>query len=422
MNICIIGAGYVGMVTGACFAEKGHQITFIELEEGKVEKINNAIPPIHEEGLDELLKRNIKRIKATTEYASLENADLIFICVGTPSMDDGSIDLSYVKITAEKIGERIGEKWNTIVVKSTVTPGTTEGIVLPIIEKISGKKAGKDFGVAMNPEFLREGKAVGDFMHPDRIVIGIMEKKSEKMLRKIYEPFHAPIFITKPSTAEMIKYASNALLATKISFSNEIGNLCKMMRIDTYEVMKAVGMDHRISPHFLNAGAGFGGSCFPKDLRAIISLANKEGYEMDLLKSVMRINDKQPLRMILLLEKHIPRIKGKKIAVLGLAFKKGTDDIRDSRSIVVIQELLRRGADVYAYDPCAMKNMKKLFDDIEYCPTAEDALKNADACLIMTDWDEFSSLDFSIMKRPVVIDGRNVVKSKKGIIYEGICW
>jgi len=422
MNICIIGAGYVGMVTGTCFADMGNNVTFIELEEKKVEKINNAMPPIHEERLDELLRKNMERIKATVDYDALENADIIFICVGTPSMEDGSIDLSYIKNTAKKIGEKLKGKWKTVVVKSTVTPGTTEGIVVPILEKISGKKAGRDFGVAMNPEFLKEGKAVKDFMNPDRIVLGVMEKKSEAMLREIYEPFHAPIFITKPSTAEMIKYASNALLATKISFSNEIGNLCKIMGIDTYEVMKAVGMDHRISPHFLNAGAGFGGSCFPKDLRAIISMAKKKGYEMELLNSVMNVNEKQPLRMINLLEKHIGKLKEKRVAVLGLAFKKGTDDIRDSRAIVVIQELLKREAYVSAYDPLAMENMKKMFGGIEYCSTINDAIKNADACLIMTDWDEFSSINFSIMKKPVVIDGRRVVKDKRGIIYEGICW
>jgi len=239
---------------------------------------------------------------------------------------------------------------------------------------------------------------------------------------RLFQVEYAREAVKRGTTTVGIKYASNALLATKISFSNEIGNLCKIMGIDTYEVMKAVGMDHRISPHFLNAGAGFGGSCFPKDLRAIVSMAKKKGYEMELLNSVMNVNEKQPLRMINLLEKHIGKLKEKRVAVLGLAFKKGTDDIRDSRAIVVIQELLKREAYVSAYDPLAMENMKKMFGGIEYCSTINDAIKNADACLIMTDWDEFSSINFSIMKKPVVIDGRRVVKDKRGIIYEGICW
>lgn len=410
------------MVTGTCLADIGNGVTFIEVEKEKVENINRARAPIHEEGLDALLKKNRERLKATTEYTPLKNAEIVFICVGTPSMRDGSIDLRYIKKAAEIIGKEIGKEWKTIVVKSTVTPGTTEGIVLPILEKISGKKAGEDFGLAMNPEFLREGKAIEDFMHPDRIVLGVMEKKSEEVLKKLYKPFHAPLLVTTPSTAEMIKYASNALLATKISFSNEIGNFCKIMGIDTYEVMKGVGMDHRISPHFLNAGAGFGGSCFPKDIRAIISLAHEKGYEMELLHSVMQVNERQPLRMIMLLEKHIPTLKGKRIAVLGLAFKKGTDDIREAPSIVVIRELLKRGAHVSAYDPIAMENMKKIFSRIEYCSTAKDAIKDADACLIMTDWDEFSSIDFSVMKKPIIIDGRRMVEKKKDIMYEGICW
>ncbi len=422
MKVCIIGAGYVGMTTGVCLADRGNEITFIELEEEKVKKINKAIAPIHEEGLNALLKKNKERIKATTHYSPLKDAGIIFICVGTPSMEDGSIDLSYVIHTAESIGKEMGEGWKVVVVKSTVTPGTTESTVLPILEKVSGKKMGRDCGLAMNPEFLREGKAVEDFMHPDRIVIGVMEKRSGDMLKKLYEPFNAPLVVTSPSTAEMIKYASNALLAAKISFSNEIGNLCKSMGIDTYEVMKAVGMDHRISPHFLNSGAGFGGSCFPKDVRALISLAHKKGHEMKLLNSIMEVNEEQPLRMITLLEKHVQTVRAKKIAVLGLAFKKGTDDIRESRSIVVIRELMKKEAHISAYDPLAMENMKKMFDNIEYCSTAKDAIRNADACLVMTEWDEFSSLDFSGMKKPIVIDGRRIVREKGDIIYEGICW
>jgi len=422
MKICVIGAGYVGMVTGVCLADRGNEVTFIDVDRKKVDEINNLSPPIYEEGLEEMLKRNSDKIKATTDYSCLSDTDAIFICVGTPSKKDGSINLEYIREAVKNIGEHAGNKWNAIVVKSTVLPGTTEGVVLPMLEKLTGKKAGIDFGISMNPEFLREGKAIYDFEHPDRIVIGAYDKKSEELLRSLYEPFNAPLFITTPTTAEMIKYASNAFLATKISFANEIGNFCKKMGIDTYDVMEAVGMDHRISPYFLNSGAGFGGSCFPKDVRALISAGKETGSKMSILHAVMDVNEKQPLRMVELLEKHLGNLDEKKVAVLGLAFKAETDDIRESRSIPVIEKLMEKNATISAYDPLAMENMKKIFDDIEYCKSAEDALKDADGCLVMTDWNEFSHLNFGIMKKPVVIDGRRVVEDRDGLIYEGICW
>jgi UDPglucose 6-dehydrogenase len=422
MKICVIGAGYVGLVTGMCLASTGNTITFIEKEKEKVDLINRGQPPLHEEGLETLMKRNRNRVNATMSYTPVADADIIFICVGTPSLENGDIDLTFIEDSAENIGKKLGDTWTVVAVKSTVVPGTTETIVLPLLEKHSKKTAGKQFGVAMNPEFLREGKAIEDFMRPDRIIVGAKEEKSADVLTRMYEHFKAPIVVTALATAEMIKYASNAFLATKISFSNEIGNLCKIMGIDTYEVMKGVGMDHRISPNFFRAGAGFGGSCFPKDVRALIAAGEKRGYNMEILHSVVAVNERQPLRMILLLKKHIKQIKEKKIAVLGLAFKEGTDDIRDSRSIVVIKELLKREAHVSVYDPLAMANMKKLFDTIEYCSTAEEALRGAEGCLIMTEWKEFSILDYTIMKKPVVIDGRRIIQKKQGIMYEGLCW
>ena len=422
MNISVIGAGYVGMITGVCFADRGNKVTFIDVDREKVDKINNLLPPIYEEGLEEMLKRNGGKIDATDDYARLPDSDAIFICVGTPSRKDGSINLDYVKEAVRNIGEHMGDKWSVIVVKSTVLPGTTEGVVIPMLEKITGKKAGIDFGISMNPEFLREGKAVYDFEHPDRIVIGSYDRKSEELLRSLYAPFNAPLLVTTPTTAEMIKYASNSFLATKISFANEIGNLCKKLGIDTYDVMKGVGMDHRISPYFLNSGAGFGGSCFPKDVRALISAGETMGNDMDILRAVMNVNDRQPIRMIELLEKHLGNLERKKVAVLGLAFKAGTDDVRESRSIPVMEKLMEENAKISAYDPLAMENMKKIFGSIEYCQSAEDALRDADGCLIMTDWDEFSRLDFDAMKKAVVIDGRRVVENREGIIYEGICW
>ena len=361
--------------------------------------------------MQELIKKNFDRINATISYENLDS--IVFICVGTPSLPTGLINLQYVKQAVENVAKNLDD--GLIIIKSTVFPGTTEKILLPIVRKYSDK-----ISIAMNPEFLREGMALHDFMNPDRIIIGVIDERGEKILKKLYTPIKAPIMVTNPTTAEMIKYASNSFLATKISFANEIGNLAKILGIDVYDVMKGVSMDHRISPYFLNAGAGFGGSCFPKDLRAIASGAKKLGYDMKLINAVLEINDEQPLRLIKLLEKYMS-IEGKEIAVLGLAFKANTDDIRESRSIPVIKELIKKGANVRAYDPMAMENMKKIFD-IKYCNSVEEALMNADACIIMTDWKEFEDIDFRNMKNKIVIEGRKILKNREGIIYEGICW
>ncbi len=427
MKISIIGSGYVGSVTAACFAEVGHEVVCVDIDEQKVEQINAGIPPIYEEGLEELLKKYAgKKLIATSDYEfAVQETDISFICVGTPSAEDGSIDLSIVRAATTSIGAALAKKggYHVIVVKSTVVPETTEKFVLPLLEEASGKKAGKDFGVAMNPEFLREGKAVYDFMHPDKIVIGAIDRKSGDFVSKLYRKFECGVMLTNPTTAEMIKYANNSLLATKISFANEIGNICKKLGIDTYEVMEAVGKDFRISPKFLNSGAGFGGSCFPKDVKALISKAKTIGYSPILLESVIAVNDKQPLLMTEILIRKIGDLVGKKIAVLGLAFKNETDDIRESRAIPVIAELLRLGAKISAYDPMAIENMRRVFPTIEYSEKAEDALKDADACLVMTEWDEFRQLEseFENMKERIVIDGRRVIKAKN-IDYEGLCW
>lgn len=413
MKVCVVGGGYVGITTAVCFAEMGNEVKIIDIDKEKIDKIKKGEAPIYEEGLQEMMERNMERIEATTEYEIDE--DIIFICVGTPSKPDGSIELKYVEAAAKRIGETMKDG-SIVVVKSTVFPGTTQQVVKPIIESY-----GKNFGIAMNPEFLREGKAIHDFMNPDRIVIGVEDEETANILKKLYEPIKAPVLITTPTEAEMIKYASNAFLATKISFANEIGNLCKILGIDVYKVMKGVSMDHRISPHFLNAGVGFGGSCFPKDLRALLAGSRQLGYEMELIDAVLSVNERQPLRIINILEKYMD-VKGKTIAVLGLAFKANTDDVRESRSIPVIRELIRKGAIVKAYDPMAMENMKKIFPGIIYCRSVKEALKDADACLILTDWEEFSEPDFSVMKRKVVIEGRRVLKNKEGITYEGVCW
>lgn len=427
MKISVIGSGYVGSVTAACFAEAGHEIVCVDIDEKKVEQINAGIPPIYEEGLGDLLRKYAgKKLIATIDYEfAVRETDISFICVGTPSAEDGSIDLSIVRAAATNIGEALAKKkgYHVVVVKSTVVPETTEKFVLPVLEEASGKTAGKDFGVAMNPEFLREGKAVHDFMHPDKIVIGAIDRKSGDLISELYRKFECEVTRTNPATAEMIKYANNSLLATKISFANEIGNICKKVGIDTYEVMAAVGKDFRISPRFLNSGAGFGGSCFPKDVKALIGKAKAIGYSPILLESVIAVNEKQPLLMTEILIRKIGNLAGKKIAVLGLAFKNETDDIRESRAIPVIAELLRLGAKISAYDPMAIENMKRVFPTIEYSGKAEDALKGADACLVMTEWDEFRQLEseFENMKEKIVIDGRRVIEAKN-IDYEGLCW
>ena len=423
MRISIVGAGYVGLVTGACFAKLGNDVIILDIDKEKLERIKRGNPPIYEEGLDELLKNYRYRIEVTQDYNyAIKESEITFICVGTPSKEDGSIDLSYVKDAARSIGIALREKkeWHLVVVKSTVLPGTTTDVVLPIIEKFSGKKAGKDFGIAMNPEFLREGKAVKDFLEPDRIVIGCYDERSKEVLRELYKDFDCPILETSPSTAEMIKYASNAFLATKISFINEIGNICKRLGIDTYEVADGMGLDKRIGRAFLNSGIGWGGSCFPKDTKALLRWVEEMGDDLKIVRSAVEVNEKQPLKIIDLLKKYVKNLKGIKIGVLGLAFKPGTDDIRESRSIPVVRKLIDEGAEVLAYDPQAMDNFRKLFPNLRYCKSAEDVLGKCEIILILTNWDGFRGLNYS---GKIVIDGRRLIEAKKTAkIYEGVCW
>jgi len=421
MNISIIGTGYVGLVSGACFSKFNKKVICVDVDEDKVSKINNGVSPIYEEGLDDLLKKYKNKIFATTDYKkAINDTDITFICVGTPSNEDGSIDLKYIEESARSIGEILKNKSNfhVVVVKSTVLPGTTRDIILPILEKYSDKKAGVDFGVAMNPEFLREGIAVYDFLNPDRIVIGSNDKKTIDILRNLYMDFSCPIIETSLSAAEMIKYSSNCFLATKISFINEIGNMCKKLGINTYDVAEGMGMDNRIGRAFLDSGIGWGGSCFPKDLDALLYWYKEKKLDARIINSTIEVNDYQPLKLIDLLKKHIPDLKDKTIGVLGLAFKPETDDIRESRSIPLVDRLLKEGAKIIAYDPKAMDNFKKLFPDITYCKKAVDVLKS-DAVLITTKWDEFKKLNY---KGKIVIDGRKLDESKNAKIYEGVCW
>lgn len=417
----VIGGGYVGLVLAACLAELGHFIRIIELDACKVDAINSGRSPAYEPGLDDLLFAHAgKRLTATSCYDDIGESDVIFICVGTPSLSCGDADLTMIASASRSIGQALkgSKKYHVVVVKSTVPPGTTENFVLPEVRKYSSSA---DIGFVMNPEFLREGHAIEDFMHPDRTIIGCCDERTGDLIESIYSTLKAPIIRTDIIEAEMIKYASNAMLATKISFANEIGNICKKLGIDVYRVMKGVGMDHRINPHFLDAGAGFGGSCFPKDVASLIRLAESQGYDPSLLKSVMSVNDQQPKIIVEMLSKKIGDLRGKSIAVLGLAFKKDTDDIRESRAMAVIKELEMAGASIKAYDPLAGPNALKEISDLKCYPSAAEALKSADACVIMTDWPEFGKLDeeFNLMKSKVIIEGRKISSCR---YVEGICW
>jgi len=443
MKVSVAGTGYVGLVSGVCLAEKGHQVTCIDIDAAKVEKINSGIPPIYEEGLEEMLRRNVgTRLTATTDLRqAVLDTDISLIAVGTP-FDGSEIDLKYIKIVARQIGEVLKDKasFHTVVVKSTVVPGTTDDVVLPILEEASGKKAGVDFGVGMNPEFLKEGEAVQDFMFPDRIVYGGVNDKTIAVLEELYAVFEGVDQIaTNCRTAEMIKYTANSLLATMISFSNEIANLCTAVGgIDVTEVTRGVHLDKRLTPiledgtrivpsftTYIEAGCGFGGSCFPKDVKALIAYGKQRGSAMDILDSVIAVNEQQPARMITLLQKHFPDLKGVKVAVLGYAFKPGTDDIRESPALPVTQTLLDAGAVVKGYDPIAQHEAQQVFgeDTVAFCPDLATAIDGVDAIVIITRWAEFQQIPAMIADQahpPLVVDGRRMLAKTSVSRYEGI--
>lgn len=429
MRISVVGAGYVGLVTGTCLSEAGHEVVLVDVDHRKVSRINRRESPIYEEGLDAILQEKVGAgLTATSKlYTAVSETDATFICVGTPSSEDGSVDLSYVEKSSNDIGKILKDKkdFHVVIVKSTVVPGTTEDIVLPILERESGKTRGADFGVAMNPEFLREGRAVEDFRHPDRIVIGCMDEKTRKLVTDIYSTHTCPVMHTCPRTAEMIKYASNSFLAAKLSFINEVGNICKKMGVNVYEVAEGMGFDERISPSFLNAGPGFGGSCFPKDVLALISMARRVGEEPLMLENLLEVNEKQPQKVVELVKSRM-EIEGKTIGVLGLAFKAGTDDVRSSPAISVVKHLISEGAQVTAYDPKAIQNAKRaLGPAIKYAKTAQEVLSSCDATVILTEWEEFKKLDYSKMKGMYLFDTRRIVSKNnlpKDVIYEGLCW
>lgn len=443
MKISILGTGYVGLVSGVCLAEKGHQVVCVDIDPEKVNKTNQGIPVIYEKGLEEILVRNVaKRFIATTDLRkAILETEVSIIAVGTP-FDGDEIDLRHIREVSLQIGNVLREKndYHVVVVKSTVVPGTTEEVVQPIIEQASGKKAGEDIGIGMNPEFLREGEAVIDFLYPDRIVLGGIDEKTLDCLQSLYSVFEGvDVIRTTLKTAEMIKYTANSLLATMISFSNEIGNLCSSLGgIDVVDVMKGVHLDKRLCPimsnglritpgftSYLEAGCGFGGSCFPKDVKALIAHGKKKGQPMSLLESVIRVNDEQPLQVLNILRNHFTELKGLRIAILGLAFKPGTDDIRESPAIPILKELIQTGAFIQTYDPAAMQEAKKIFGEhgITYCASLSQAVDEVDVIVLMTRWDEFNNLANLLANRkdtPLLIDGRRMLNKLQFTRYAGI--
>jgi UDPglucose 6-dehydrogenase/GDP-mannose 6-dehydrogenase len=443
MKVSVVGTGYVGLVSGVCLAEKGHQVTCVDIDPAKVDRINQGIPPIYEEGLEDLLKKNIgQSLKATTDLRqAVLDSELSLIAVGTP-FDGNEIDLRYIKAVAQQIGTVLKDKssYHLVVVKSTVVPGTTDEVVLPILEVASGKKAGVDFGVGMNPEFLKEGEAIKDFMFPDRIVWGGIDEQSRSLLRQMYAVFPGiDTLETNCKTAEMIKYTANSLLATMISFSNEIGNLCAAVGdVDVVEVMRGVHLDKRLTPilangdriipsftTYIEAGCGFGGSCFPKDVKALNVYGAQKGSPMRLLEAVIEVNKHQPAKVMDLLQKHFPNLDAVRVSVLGLAFKPGTDDMRESPAIPILEALLKQGAKIKAYDPIATREAKKLFPNagIEFGESLAEAIANAQTILVLTRWAEFKTLPQLLQPldpQPLVIDGRRMLNKHSLKRYAGI--
>jgi UDPglucose 6-dehydrogenase len=411
----------VGLVSGISFASLGHEIIFVDVDEEKIGLINNSKPPIYEKGLKELMKDTCDNYFATRDYRkAVQGSDLTFICVGTPSKSDGSIDSRYVKQASARLGEVLAGKEGKhfVVVKSTVLPGTTESIVKPLLEKFLDKKGFNDFGLAMNPEFLREGVALDDFLNPDRIVLGVDDTDTRDKLLELYRDIDSKKLVTSIKEAEMIKYVSNAFLATKISFANEIGNICKRIGVDSWKIFEGVGMDSRISPSFFRSGIGYGGSCFPKDVKALQNYANSLEESTAILDAVETVNAYQPLKLVELLRKHVTDISEKKIGVLGLAFKPGTEDIRESRAILII-DALKEETNLYLHDPIAMDNFKEIYPDLNYVDSANMLVDLCDVVLITTEWPEFEELDYS---GKYVFDGRRIKAAEIADIYEGICW
>ena len=418
MNVCMIGAGYVGLVSGACFAEFGAQVVCADDDEAKVAMLQSGKVPIYEPGLEGLVERNIRegRLSFTTDLTEAVKSSLVlFIAVSTPSRADGSTDLEMVEAVARAIGRSI-DGYKVVVVKSTVPVGTCAKVRAWIEEELTadGRKVG--FSIASNPEFLREGAAIGDFMRPDRVVIGTQDVEATAILKDLYRPLYlieAPVVMTDIPTAELTKYAANAFLATKISFINEMANLCEKVGADVHSIARGIGLDRRIGSKFLHPGPGFGGSCFPKDTRSVAHFARQIGEELDIVESVIRVNERQRVRMIdKVVDAFDGDIDGKTIGILGLSFKPETDDMRDAPSVDIIRGLEKRGAQIRAYDPQAMREAAKLLPDLLTCSDAYEACRGADALVLITEWNQFRMLDLarvkSLLRQPVIVDLRNI--------------
>ena len=427
MRIAVVGTGYVGLVSGACFADLGHDVVCVDVDADKVAKLRGGSIPIHEPGLEEIVNRASEagRLRFTTDLAdAVRRSVFVFICVPTPPMEDGSADLTYVEQVARDMAPHIGE-FKVVVNKSTIPVGSYLRVERLIRERVPAQI---EFAVASNPEFLREGSAVYDFMHPDRVVIGTRNDKAAGLLTELYRPLGAPLIVTEPETAEMIKYASNAFLATKISFINAIANICDSVGADVKDVALGMGYDARIGFEFLRPGPGFGGSCFPKDCAALIAVADQHGYDFDLLRGVLEVNDEQHRVIVRKVERMVGGLAGKKLAAWGMSFKPNTDDVRESPAIAVLQQLAGAGASITAFDPAAAEHGYGLVEGLERASGPLEAAEGADCVVLLTEWNEFRWVDFerlkAVMATPAIVDARNFLDAhmlrQLGFDYEGV--
>lgn len=432
MKIAVVGTGYVGLVSGTCFAEMGVSVTCVDVNEEKIKALQEGVVPIYEPGLDEMVLRNYreKRLEFTTDLTTvIDDVDIVFSAVGTPPDEDGSADLQYVLAVARTFGQHI-KKYTLLVTKSTVPVGTAKKVKAVIREELEKRGVDVPFDVASNPEFLKEGAAIKDFMSPDRVVVGVESERAKEMMTRLYRPFllnNFRVIFTDIPSAEMIKYAANSMLATRISFMNDIANLCELVGADVNMVRKGIGTDSRIGGKFLYAGCGYGGSCFPKDVKALIRTAEKNGYDMKVLKAVEEVNERQKCVLYEKLYKHFGgNLQGRTIALWGLAFKAETDDMREATSLVTIRLLLEAGCTVRVYDPVAMDECRRrIGETVIYANDMYDAVLNADALLLVTEWKQFRLPSWGVvqrsMKHPVVIDGRNIY-DKKEMLQSGFAY
>ena len=434
MKIAVIGTGYVGLVSGTCFSELGVRVSCLDIDQKKIDNLNKGILPIWEPGLKDMVDDNMHKglLSFTSDYAeALKDAEAAFICVGTPPDEDGSADLQYVLAVAREIGRNISD-YIVVVTKSTVPIGTSEKVRKAVADEIAARKVDIKFDVASNPEFLKEGSAVADFMKPDRVVVGVDSEEAKELMTRLYRPMllnNFRVIFTDIPSAEMIKYAANSMLATRISFMNDLANLCELVGADINMVRKGIGSDTRIGSKFLYPGCGYGGSCFPKDVKALIKSASDYDYSLEILKSVENVNNRQKEILFNKVYKYFDgNLKGKKIAMWGLAFKPNTDDMREAPSLILAEKFTSMGAKIFAYDPVAMDEAKRRLEDkITFCKSPYEATENADALLLVTEWSEFRVLDYKLlekMKQKLIFDGRNIYDPaevrKYGFQYFGI--